>query len=61
MGKRSEHIFKIGKKKYHADINGAFNIIRKVFKRFAYDPLRVSLSYVLSELKMYGNKYFCDF
>ncbi len=60
-GKRSGHVFKIGNKKYHADINGAFNIIRKVFKKFAYHPLKISLSYILSELKMYGSRYFYDF
>lgn len=61
LGKRTSNKFKIGKKTYHADINGAFNIIRKVFGKFAYDPLKVSLSYVLSELKMYGKRYFYDF
>ncbi len=60
-GTRNGHVFKIGNKKYHADINGAFNIIRKVFKKFAYHPLKISLSYVLSELKMYGRRYFYDF
>ena len=61
QGTRSGNVFKIGQKKYHADINGSFNIIRKVFNKFAYDPLKVSLSYVLSELKMYGKHYFYDF
>ena len=61
LGKRTSNKFKIGKKTYHADINGAFNIIRKVFERFVYDPAKVSLSYVLSELKMYGRRHFYDF
>ena len=60
-GKRSQLIFKIGNKRYHADINGSFNIIRKVFKNFAYDKKKVSLGYVLSELKLYGKKYFYEF
>ena len=34
---------------------------RKVFKNFAYDKKKVSLGYVLSELKLYGKKYFYEF
>ncbi len=61
MGKRIKLLFKIGNKSCHADINGAFNNIRKVFKNFAYDKKKVSLNYVLSELKLYGKKYFYEF
>lgn len=49
------------KRKIHADVNGAFNIIRKVFN-FAYGKAKVRLSYYLNELKLYGKnkfKVFC--
>ena len=61
-GKRQSTVFITKhKKRLHADVNGAFNIIRKVFN-FTYDKAKVKLNYYLNELNLYGKnnfKVFC--
>ena len=62
-GKRRNQLFITKDKiKLHADINGSFNIVRKVFKSFHYDKNLISLSYDLVELNLKGKdklKVFC--
>ena len=45
----------------HADINGSFNIVRKVLKSFHYDKEKISLSYNLVELNLQGKNKFYAF
>ena len=62
-GKRVNQVFITRNKiKLHADINGSFNIVRKVLKSFVYDKKKITLSYNLVELNLYGKikvKKFC--
>jgi putative transposase len=62
LGSRKNQIF-ITKNgvKLHADINGSFNIVRKVLKLFIYQKQMVSLSYNLVELNSRGKKKFTNF
>ena len=61
-GKRINQVFITkDKKKIHADINGSFNIIRKVLTQFVYDKNLINLEYHLMELKLYGKKKLCNF
>ncbi len=54
-GKRFNQVFITRNKiKLHADINGSFNIVRKVLKTFQYDKEKMSLSYQLVELNLKG-------
>ena len=59
-GKRVNQVFITSNKiKFHADINGIFNIVRKVLKSFQYDKRKISLSYNLVELNLQGkNKFY---
>ena len=45
----------------HADINGSFNIVRKVLKSFQYDKGKMNLSYQLVELNLQGKNKFYAF
>lgn len=62
-GKRKNQIFITKDKiKIHADINGSFNIVRKVLKSFHYDKTLINLSYNLVELNLNSKnklKAFC--
>ena len=62
-GQRKNQVFITRNKiKLYADINGSFNIVRKVFKSFHYDKNLVSLSYKLVELNLNSKnklKTFC--
>ena len=49
------------KKKIHADINGSFNIVRKVLNQFVYDKKLMTIEYHLMELKLNGKKKLCNF
>ena len=61
-GKRINQVFITkDKKKIHADINGSFNIIRKVLTQFVYDKNLINLEYHLMELKLYGKKKLFNF
>jgi len=62
LGSRKDQIF-ITKNgvRLHADINGSFNIVRKVLKLFIYQKQMVSLSYNLVELNSQGKKKFTNF
>ena len=56
-GKRVNQIFITRNKiKLHEDINGSFNIVRKVLKSFQYDKEQMSLSYKLVELNRQSNE-----
>ena len=61
-GKRIHQVFITKNKiKLHADINGSFNIVRKVLKSFQYDKEKMSLSYNLVELNLQGKNKFYAF
>ena len=60
-GKRDGLQFKVDNKTYHADVNGAMNIARKVFDKFVYDKTKLTMSYRLNELKLSGKKKFKQF
>ena len=61
-GKRIHQVFITKNKiKLHADINGSFNIVRKVLKSFQYDKGKMSLSYNLVELNLQGKNKFYAF
>ena len=61
-GKRVNQVFITKNKiKLHADINGSFNIVRKVLKSFQYDKEKMSLSYNLVELNLQGKNKFYAF
>ena len=61
-GKRIHQVFITKNKiKLHADINGSFNIVRKVLKSFQYDKEKMSLSYQLVELNLKGKNKFYAF
>ncbi len=61
-GKRVNQVFITKNKiKLHADINGSFNIVRKVLKSFKYDKEKMSLSYNLVELNLQGKNKFYAF
>ena len=61
-GKRIQQVFITRNKiKLHADINGSFNIVRKVLKTFQYDKEQMSLSYQLVELNLQGKNKFYAF
>ncbi len=61
-GKRVNQVFITRNKiKLHADINGSFNIVRKVLKSFQYDKRKMSLSYKLVELNLKGKSKFYAF
>ena len=61
-GKRVNQVFITRNKiKLHADINGSFNIVRKVLKSFQYDKEKMSLSYNLVELNLQGKNKFYAF
>ena len=62
-GKRVNQVFITRNKiKLHADINGSFNIVRKVLKSFQYDKEKINLSYQLVELNLKGkNKFYAFF
>ena len=61
-GKRKNQAFITKNKiKLHADINGSFNIVRKVLKSFQYDKEKMSLSYNLVELNLQGKNKFYAF
>ena len=55
-GERKDLQFKVANKTYHADVNGAMNIARKVFDKFVYDKTKLTMSYHLNELKLTGKK-----
>lgn len=61
-GKRVNQVF-ITKNgvRLHADLNGSFNIGRKILKHFVYNRNQVTLSYELIELKLSGKKKFTNF
>ena len=61
-GKRKNQVFITKNKiKLHADINGSFNIVRKILKTFQYDKRKMSLSYNLVELNLQGKNKFYAF
>ncbi len=61
-GKRKNQVFITKDKiKLHADINGSFNIVRKVLKSFQYDKGKMSLSYNLVELNLHSKNKFYAF
>ena len=61
-GKRFNQVFITRNKiKLHADINGSFNIVRKVLKSFQYDKEKMNLSYQLVELNLKGKNKFYAF
>ena len=61
-GKRFNQVFITRNKiKLHADINGSFNIVRKVLKSFKYDKEKMSLSYQLVELNLHSKNKFYAF
>ncbi len=61
-GKRVNQVFITRNKiKLHADINGSFNIVRKVLKSFQYDKEKMNLSYKLVELNLQGKNKFYAF
>ena len=61
-GQRIHQVFITKNKiKLHADINGSFNIVRKVLKTFHYDKEKMSLYYQLVELNLQGNNKFYAF
>ena len=61
-GKRINQVFITKDKiKLHADINGSFNIVRKVLKSFKYDQRKISLSYNLVELNLHSKNKFYAF
>src|SRR5579875_1932691 len=61
-GKRINRVFvtKDGVR-VHAEINGGFNISRKILNNFCYNKKQISLSYDLTELNLRGKKKFKSF
>lgn len=62
IGKRINRKF-ITKNKVivHADVNGSFNIVRKVLLNFRYNKENINLEYELKELKLNGKKKLFNF
>ena len=62
LGKRINQKF-ISKEKrvIHADVNGSFNIVRKVLLKFKYDKEKINLEYELMELSNYKNNKLFNF
>ena len=62
LGKRINQKFITKEKKViHADINGSFNIVRKVLLNFSYKEENINLSYELMEVKLNGKKKLYNF
>ena len=45
----------------HADVNGSYNIVRKVLLNFRYNKEVINLSYELMEVKLNGKKKLFNF
>ena len=61
-GKRIHQVFiKRNKINLHANINGSFNIVRKVLKSFQYDKEKMNLYYNLVELNLQSKNKFYAF
>ncbi len=57
VGKRINQKFISKEKKViHADVNGSFNIVRKVLLNFSYKEEKINLEYELMELSNYKKK-----
>ena len=49
------------KKVIHADVNGSFNIVRKILLNFKYDKEKINLSYELMEISNYQKRKLFNF
>jgi len=62
VGKRINQKFISKEKKViHADVNGSFNIVRKVLLNFSYKEEKINLEYELMELSNYKKKKLFNF
>ena len=62
LGKRKNQKFITKEKKViHADVNGSYNIVRKVLLNLSYDKEIINLSYELMEVKLNGKKKLYNF
>lgn len=62
VGKRiNQKFISKNKKVIHADVNGSFNIVRKVLVNFTYNKNNINLDYELMELNHYGKKRLFNF
>lgn len=62
IGKRKNQKFITKEKRViHADVNGSYNIVRKVLLNFSYDKEIINLSYELMEVKLNGKKKLYNF
>ena len=62
LGKRKNQKFITKEKKViHADVNGSYNIVRKVLLNFSYKEENINLSYELMEVKLNGKKKLYNF
>ena len=62
IGKRINQRFITKEKKViHADVNGSYNIVRKVLLNFRYNKEVINLSYELMEVKLNGKKKLFNF
>ena len=55
-GVRSKSKFTVNGKTYNADVNGAFNIARKVFPKLTYDKSKITLTYIVKRLQLFGKR-----
>ena len=56
LGIRHKSKFTVNGKTYNADVNGAFNIARKVFPKFRYEKSKITLTYIVKRLKLFGKQ-----
>ena len=62
VGKRIDRKFiSKNKKVIHADVNGSFNIVRKVLLHFKYEKEKINLSYELMEISNYQKRKLFNF
>ena len=62
LGKRiNQKFISKNKKVIHADVNGSFNIVRKVLFNFKYDKEKINIEYELMEISNHKNNKLFNF